>query len=79
MKKLAILFVFWSLGIVAQDSTRVDLSNPQSTIYTHLYFLQKENFEPIKGAQTINGLNQKEACDKAIKIKRVLYGKGLYV
>ena len=79
MKKLAILFVFWSLGIVAQDSTRVDLSNPQSTIYTHLYFLQKENFEPIKAAQTINGLNQKEAIDKAIKIKRVLDGKGLYV
>ena len=79
MKKLAILFVFWSLGITAQDSTRVDLSNPQSTIYTHLYFLQKENFEPAKAAQTINGLTQKNAIEKAIKIKRVLDGKGLYV
>ena len=79
MKKIAILFVIWSLGISAQDSTRVDLSNPKSTIYTHLYFLQKENFNPAKAAQTITGLTQNNAIQKAIKIKRVLDGKGLYV
>ncbi len=79
MKKLMFLLVFFPLILVAQDSTKVDLSNPQATIHTHLYFLQKENFAPEKAAQTIYGLPTKEAVDKAVKIKRVLDGKGLFI
>lgn len=79
MKKIAILFIIWSLGMSAQDTTRVNLKNPQATIYTHLFFLQKGNYDPAKAAKTIHGLDGKKAIDKAIKIKRVLDGKGLYV
>ena len=79
MKKIAFLLFFLPLVLKAQDSTRVDLRTPQSTIYTHIYFLQKENFDPAKAAKTINGLSSKEAIAKAIKIKRVLDGKGLFI
>ena len=65
--------------MIAQDSIRVDISNPQATVYTHLYFLQSDSFEPKKAAKTISGLSEDKAIKKAIKIKQVLDGKGLYV
>ena len=64
---------------MAQDSTRVDLSNPHATVQTHLYFLQSDSFDPKKAAKTILGLSEEQAIKKAIKIKQVLDGKGLYV
>ena len=64
---------------VAQDSIRVDISNPHATVYTHLYFLQSDSFDPQKAAKTILGLPEEQAIKKAIKIKQVLDGKGLYV
>ena len=64
---------------VAQDTIRVDISNPHATVYTHLYFLQSDSFEPKKAAKTILGLSEENAINKAIKIKQVLDGKGLYV
>ena len=64
---------------MAQDSTRVDLSNPNATVQTHLYFLQSDSFDPKKAAKTILGLSEEQAIKKAIKIKQVLDGKGLYV
>ena len=74
----------WSLLLLpmlsmAQDSTRVDLSNPHATVQTHLYFLQSDSFDPKKAAKTILGLSEEQAIKKAIKIKQVLDGKGLYV
>ncbi|MBT8245980.1 mechanosensitive ion channel domain-containing protein, partial [Winogradskyella sp.] len=79
MKKLTyILFLFSFIGF-AQEEVQVDLSNPNATFYTHIYFLQEDSYAPQKAAQTIYGLEGKEAIDKAIKIKRVLDGKGLYI
>ncbi|MFK8059409.1 MAG: mechanosensitive ion channel family protein, partial [Polaribacter sp.] len=63
----------------SQDSIYVDLKNPHATIYTHLYFLQSDSYEPKKAAKTILGLSEEKAIQKAIKIKQVLDGKGLYV
>jgi MscS family membrane protein len=79
MKKILFLFIFVSFFANAQDSIKVDLSNPHSTIYTHLYFLQSDTYQPKKAAKTILGLEEKVAIQKAIKIKKVLDGKGLYV
>lgn len=62
-----------------QDSVKVDLSNPHATIYTHLFFLQSDSYEPKKAAKTIYGLSEKKAIDKAIKLKQILDGKGLFV
>ena len=79
MKKFFWLLLFISFFANAQDSIRVDLSNPHAAIYTHLYFLQSDSYEPKKAAKTIFGLEEKKAIQKAIKIKQVLDGKGLFV
>ncbi|MGJ8745779.1 mechanosensitive ion channel family protein [Polaribacter sp.] len=74
-----VLLFFFSIFINAQDSTRVDLSNPHAAIYTHLFFLQSDSYQPKKASKTILGLPEEQAVKKAIKIKQVLDGKGLYV
>lgn len=79
MKKLLFLIFLFPFFSNAQDSIRVDLSNPHASIYTHLYFLQTDSYEPKKAAKTIFGLSEEKAIEKAIKIKQVLDGKGLYV
>ena len=77
--------IFWLLFLVSfishaqKDSISVDLKNPHATLYTHLYFLQSDSYEPKKAAKTIIGLTEKEAVKKVIRIKKILDGKGLYV
>ena len=80
MKKFFFLFYFLSFFANGQETvTTVDLSNPKATIYTHLYFLQDDSYKPNNAAKTIFGLEENAAIEKAIKIKKVLDGKGLYV
>ncbi|NVJ89664.1 MAG: mechanosensitive ion channel family protein [Flavobacteriaceae bacterium] len=79
MKKIVIIIFLIPFFLVAQEKPEVDLSNPNSAIYTHLYFLQKDSYEPEKAATTIYGLEGKKAIQKAIKIKKILDGKGLFV
>ena len=79
MKKFLWLLVFIPFLSKAQDSTKVNISNPHATIYTHLYFLQDDTYEPVKASKTILGFSQEIAIQKAIKLKKILDGKGLYV
>lgn len=80
MKKiLFIACLLSSLASNAQQDSIVNLRNPKATIYTHLYFLQSDSYQPKKAASTVYGLSEKEAIKKVIKIKRVLDGKGLFV
>jgi MscS family membrane protein len=79
MKKLFLLFLFISGFSFAQETVKVDLTSPNATIYTHLYFLQDSSYNAAKAARTIRGYNKKEAIVKSIKIKEVLDGKGLIV
>ncbi|MGY0407450.1 MAG: mechanosensitive ion channel family protein [Polaribacter sp.] len=74
------LFLLVSFSVHAQiDTTSVHLNTPYATLYTHLYFLQSDSYQPKKAAKTILGLPQEEAVKKAIRIKQVLDGKGLFV
>ena len=79
MKKLLFYFLFSSFFTNAQETVHVDLSNPHATIYTHLYFLQADSYQPKKAAATILGLEEKLAIEKAIKIKKIFDGKGLFI
>ena len=79
MKNILFVFLLFSISFYAQDGVNVDLSNPNTTIYTHIYFLQQDSYQPEKAAQTIYGLSQEDAIEKAIKLKRILDGKGLYI
>ena len=79
MKNFLFLLLFIPFFCQAQEEVKVDLSNPNSTIYTHFYFLQSASYQPKKAAQTINGLPEDKAIEKAIKLKRILDGKGLQI
>ncbi|MCF6296907.1 MAG: mechanosensitive ion channel family protein [Flavobacteriaceae bacterium] len=79
MKKTLFILLFVSTFSFSQKGVQVDLSNPNATIYTHLYFLQTDSYDASKAAMTIYGLPKEEAIEKSIKIKEVLDGKGLIV
>ena len=80
MDKFILIFVLFITSVgFSQNEPKVDLSNPNATIYTHLYFLQPDSYQPEKAAKTIYGYKGEEAIDKAIKLKKILDGKGLYV
>ncbi len=79
MKRISLIFLLLSSIVVAQNKVKVDLSNPNSTIYTHLFFLQPDSYEPEKSAATIYGYEGEEAQEFAIKLKKILDGKGLKV
>ncbi len=76
---ILIISILISTLSFSQSDPKVDLSNPNATIYTHLYFLQPDSYQPEKAAKTIYGYKGDEAIDKAIKLKKILDGKGLYV
>ena len=79
MKNILFLLLFVSSFSYGQKAPEVDLSNPRATVYTHIYFLQTTSYQPKKAAKTIKGLDEKEAIDAVIKIKRILDGKGLNI
>lgn len=78
MKKiLGILFFisFWTFG----QEVKVNLSSPYHTIYTHMHFLEEDTYDPEKSSKSIYGHKGKEGEEIAIKIHKVLKGKGLIV
>jgi MscS family membrane protein len=79
MKRILLVLVFISFAGFAQEEVKVDLSNPKATVYTHIYFLQDDSYDAQKAAKTIYDKEKKKAKDIAIKIKRVLDGKGLEI
>jgi len=79
MKKFLILIGFLTISSYAQKTVEVDLSNPRATIYTHLYFLQSDSYQPVKSATTIQGYKGDKAIQKAIRLKKIMDGKGLFV
>lgn len=79
MKKLLLLFLLFSASLIAQNKVKVDLSNPNATISTHLYFLQSGSYQPQKSAATIYGFESIQAQEIAIKLKTIMDAKGLKV
>jgi MscS family membrane protein len=79
MKKIGLIFILITNSLFAQQDVKVDLSNPNATIFTHWYFLQQDSYNPENAAKTIYGYNKDEAIDKAIKLKRIIEGKGLKI
>ncbi len=85
--KIKIIIVFivslftTNLSFSQEDNeAKVSLKSPYHTIYTHLYFLQEDSYDAEKSAQTIQGnYTLEEKKNIAIKIKKVLDGKAIYV
>jgi len=79
MKKIIYVLFFISSFIQGQNEVKVDLRNPNSTLYTHIHFLMPDNYDLDKASSTIRGLPKAEAKEKAIKIKKILDGNGLII
>ncbi len=83
MKKIVFFIIFLivttAFGQDNGEDVKVDLSSPRSTIQTHLHFLSTDSYDPEKAAKTIKGYNKEKAKNLAIKIEKILKGRGLYV
>ncbi len=79
----AVLFMglLLSFTLTAQsdeDKPSADLLTPYDAMYTHLYYLQKEHYDPSMAARPFYKTGE-AAQDLAIKLKQILDGKGLQV
>lgn len=80
MKKIYFLFLlFFAIASAQENQVKVDLSSPYNTIYTHLYFLQPDSYNPKNAAATIYGETLERSEQISLKIKQVLDGRGLKV
>ncbi len=79
MKKIVVLFLFVSLFAQSQNKGKVDLSNPNAALYTHVYNLMPENYDIAKSAATVKDLPRVEAKLVAKRIKEILDGKGYII
>ena len=79
MKYILSLFLFVGFIGFSQQNSEAKLGTPYQTIYTHLHFLQPDSYQPALAAKTIFGLKGNEAEKKAIKLKKILDGRGLFV
>ena len=79
MKKIAILFLFVSLFAQSQNKGKVDLSNPNATLYTHVYNLMPEHYDIAKSVKTVRGLPKEEAQLVAKRIKDILDVNGYII
>lgn len=79
---LVFLCVF-PLLLAGQPTANVDLpsqESPYATVYTHLYFLQTDSYNPHLAAQSLYGISDSiKAARLSIKLKQVLDGKGLFI
>jgi len=56
-----------------------DLSTPRATIFTHIDNLKAQNYYPKNAAKTLYGLSAEDAENKAIKLKYVFEGSGVFI
>jgi len=83
VQKIILLFAFLPISLFAQraESPEILLDNPYNTMYVHLHFLQQTTFQPDSSALALAGVTGRPEVSKrrAIQLKQILDGKGLYV
>ncbi len=63
------------------ESPDIQLDNPYNSMYVHLYFLQQKTFAPDSSAKALDIRDATPEIERrrAIQLKQILDGKGLYV
>ncbi|MEZ5040710.1 MAG: mechanosensitive ion channel family protein [Saprospiraceae bacterium] len=81
--RLACFMVILPFSLLSQkgESLAIQLDNPYNTMYVHLHYLQQATYVPDSAARALYGLNDNLELKKrrAVQLKQVLDGKGLYV
>src|SRR5665647_1095853 len=75
---LILLVVLFSLPgrIFADDNFN---ATPYSTIYTHLHYLQNNEYDPRTSSKAFNLKNTQEAEKMAVQLRQILDGKGIFI
>ncbi len=79
---ITLFLLLFTATLFAQDRDNVEitLDNPNNSMYVHLYFLQKDSFDPAKASRALFPLEDSTTMSrKAIKLKQILDGSGLLV
>lgn len=79
---IAIIFLTAVSVLTAQEDSLPEIfSTPQAVIENHLKYLQEDNYLPIQSLKSLNisGLSFEEAKEKAIKLKQIFDGAGIYI
>lgn len=82
-KQIILLFLLLvSVPLLAQTNQDFEptLENPNNSMYTHLYYLQNDSYDPAMASKALFTVGDSAVMSKrAIQLKRVLDGKGLFV
>ena len=71
---------FFNLAKAQTEGPTPELISPYNTIYTHLWYLQPDTYQPEIAAMVIHpGGDSLKRVNQSIKLKQILDGKGLYV
>ncbi len=82
MLSLLLLFLcFVPARAQEYDTLDVSLNSPYQAVYTHLSYLQDNNYKPEIAAQPFlqEGVSLNQAREAAIKLKQILDGQGIYL
>ena len=75
------VFLLYSFSAVAQD-VPVGTESPYQTVFTHLFYLQPDSYDPGLSATTFDASQVPDSATRvelAIKLKQILDGEGLFV
>ncbi len=75
---LILLFVlcYGQSNVYADDSFN---GSPYSTVYTHLHYLQTNEYDPRTSSRAFNIKNTREAERLSIQLKQIFDGKGIFI
>ena len=80
---LLLLFPFAGYGQQEQDEEVLEynLTSPYYTIFTHLNYLEDDNYFPFVAAKSINPeiFSEEEAIEIVAKLKQIYIGEGLHI
>ena len=80
MKNIIVFLATFFTFCQALAQVEVTLETPYNTIYTHLYYLQSDSYQPDEAAKSIYGISDSLRARRiAIQLKQILDGKGLMV
>lgn len=75
-----IAVLLFSQTMAFADRKGNDFSSPNGAVYNHLFYLQKDSYDPEQSAKSLDiRLKDKENIERAIQLKQIFDGKGLYI
>lgn len=78
MKRISILIAVFVAVVSGALAANVN-NNPHDVIYNHLFYLQEDSYDPAEAARSFDLEAGEVANRKAVRLKQILDGKGMFV